>query len=219
MPHAVSEDNALATGTSSSDTCTYPAAQAQHASIKVTVACVHSIFTHTQVMPHAANKDNELMKGTGSAGSRTPGSTGTPTRLPPFPDAANISLAAAAGNPHAAAAVAAAASAAGSNKGSNGLSKEKDTIRTLPPAPPSRAAAAAAAAAANSSGGHTNGSSNSRASGGGSDKPSGGSSAVGTPQLQLVQRLPSLTGGTPRLVHKVETWLVQVSGVYLAGNT
>lgn len=35
---------------------------------------------------------------------------------------------------------------------------------------------------------------------------------MGNPQLQLVQRLPSLTGGQPRLVHKVETWLVQVRG-------
>ena len=64
-------------------------------------------------MPHTASKDNELAKDMGSAGSRTPGSSGTPTRLPPLPDAAAISLAAAAGNPHAAAAVAAAAAAGG----------------------------------------------------------------------------------------------------------
>jgi hypothetical protein len=44
-----------------------------------------------------------------------------------------------------------------------------------------------------------------------SDKPSGAGSLAAS-QLQLVQRLPSLTGGTPRLVHKVETWLVQVGG-------
>lgn len=46
--------------------------------------------------------------------------------------------------------------------------------------------------------------------GGGSSDKGSGVGSVGNPQLQLVQRLPSLTGATPRLVHKVETWLVQV---------
>lgn len=50
-------------------------------------------------------------------------------------------------------------------------------------------------------------------------KAAGTGSSMGgqNPQLQLVQRLPSLTGGTPRLVHKVETWLVQVRGLGCVG--
>ena len=116
-----------------------------------------------------------------------------------------MSLAAAAGNPHAAAVVAAAAAAGkagGSNNSRSSGSGAEPVVRTLPPLPPS---------AGQGGSGNTRGSGNSRCSAGGSssDKPGAGSS-VGSPQLQLVQRLPSLTGGTPRLVHKVETWLVQV---------
>jgi hypothetical protein len=59
--------------------------------------------------------------------------------------------------------------------------------------------------------GSTVGSRCSTHSGDSSDKqPQGaGAAAGGNPQLQLVQRLPSLTGNNP-ILHKVETWLVQV---------
>lgn len=106
-------------------------------------------------------------------------------------------------NPHAAAAAAITAAQNSSNASGSGC---QPTARPLPPLPPAKPAGDGSSNASSSG--------NSRASaGGGSSDKRCGVGSVGNPQLQLVQRLPSLTGATPRLVHKVETWLVQVRAV------
>lgn len=103
-------------------------------------------------------------------------------------------------NPHAAAA--AAMTAAGSS--GSGCQPVARPLPRLPPAKP---------VGDGSSNASSSGNSRASAGGGSSDNKRSRVGSVGNPPLQLVQRLPSLTGTTPRLVHKVETWLVQVRAV------
>jgi hypothetical protein len=176
-----------------------------------------------QVLPvnASAHRESELTKGS-SAGSRAGGGQHTPNSSTPR-DVGNVSPAAAARHGHTA--------AMGSGGGSSGGGGVR-ALHPLPPIPADRATAGSSLGTGGSTGNSSNGphaaagSSNSRLSmhsssgkpsaPSSSDKPSGAGS-VGASQLQLVQRLPSLTGGTPRLVHKVETWLVQVRGCVIGG--